>query len=373
MRIVFVTTGGPVENAGIVRCLGLGSELAALGHTVEVLISGQEENRRLYGAVHAGVRFTYTPLDGKGERRAKLGRILEARPDVVHCMGADAPVFLPPLLARRLLRRPFTLAVDFEDRQAMLCPPGQRLLPRVMESAALRLADQVFCASAWLAGLYRGRTGRPVSHLPLGYTPQPPPVSPDLSLRGRGPEIGYLGTLIPPYRDQVEFLLSSLPGLRAACPGARLHVVGQGPERADLERWAAEAAGPGATVFHGYLPEERMFAVLGAMDALVLPFPATPLNLSRCPHKILLYARTGLPVVTNAVGEVPDLLAGDPATYYYLPGDGASFLAAVRDAVRDARRPDPAVRLPGRSWSNRAGDYLAALSGIRIVKATGAV
>ncbi len=358
MRILFVTTGGPVESAGIVRCLGLGRELASLGHEVEVLISGQAENRRLYGAIRDGVRFTYSPLDGRGERGAKLARILEAAPHVVHCMGADVPVFWPPLAARRVRRRDFILAVDFEDRQALLCPAGRRLLPRLMESVALRLADRIFCASSWLADAYRRRTRRPVTHLPLGYFPHQLPVGPDLALRVGGPQVGYLGNLIPPYRDQVEFLLSAWPGVRDACPGARLHVVGDGPDRGGLEASAV----PGAVVFHGRLPEDRMFAVLGAMDALVLPFPATPLNLSRCPHKLLLYARTGLPLVCNAVGEVPALLAGDPAVYYFGEGDAAGFADAVRTAAQEARRVDPASRLPGRSWRDRAGEYLAALS-----------
>lgn len=362
MRILFVTTGGPVENAGIVRCLGLGRELAAMGHSVEVLISGQEENRQLYGPVHAGVRFTYTPPDGRGERRAKMDRILDARPDVVHCMGADVPVFLSPVLARRVWRRPFVLAVDFEDRQALLCASGRRLLPRLMEAAALRLADVVVCASSELAGLYRARTRISVAHLPLGYIPLPPSAPPDLSLRGDGPQIGYLGTLIPPYRSQMEFLFDAWPALLAACPEARLHVVGDGPERAALEDRVARVVGAGSVRFYGYLPEERMFAVLGAMDALVLPLADTALNRSRCPHKLLLYARTGLPLVTSAVGEVPELLDGDPATYFFTPGDHASFVATLCAAVREARRADPVRRLPGRSWRDRAEQYLELLS-----------
>lgn len=373
MRICFVTTGGPLQSAGVVRCLGLGRELASLGHEVEVLISGQEENRRLYGQARDGVRFLYTPLDGRGERRAKLERILKARPDVVHCMGADVPVFLSPLLARRMWRRSFVLAVDFEDRQALLCDPGRRLLPRAMEAAALRLADIVFCASSALAGLYRIRTRTPVAHLPLGYTPQPPTAPPDLSLHGEGPQLGYLGSLIPPYRDQVEFLVDAWPGLQTACPGARLHVVGDGPDRVGLEERAVRVAGPEAVRFHGYLPEERMFAVLGAMDALVLPLADTPLNRSRCPHKLLLYARTGLPLVTTAVGEVPSLLDGDPATYLFTPGNPDSFASAAQAAAREAHRVDPALRLPGRSWRDRAEEYLRVLSRPPVANPPGAV
>jgi len=52
-------------------------------------------------------------------------------------------------------------------------------------------------------------------------------------------------------------------------PGARLHVVGEGPLRAHLERLAEDLV-PGAVAFHGFLPESALREVYEACDVFSL-------------------------------------------------------------------------------------------------------
>ena len=54
------------------------------------------------------------------------------------------------------------------------------------------------------------------------------------------------------------------------CPGARLHVVGDGHAKPDLERLAAELLPGGTVQFHGYLPEADLQRVYEACDVLAL-------------------------------------------------------------------------------------------------------
>jgi glycosyltransferase involved in cell wall biosynthesis len=56
----------------------------------------------------------------------------------------------------------------------------------------------------------------------------------------------------------------------AAHPGARLHVVGDGPERQRLQGLAAEILPEGAHMFHGYLPEADLRSVYERCDVFAL-------------------------------------------------------------------------------------------------------
>jgi glycosyltransferase involved in cell wall biosynthesis len=119
-------------------------------------------------------------------------------------------------------------------------------------------------APAWMratSGL--GRQVYPFAYfLPATHEPVPDSVAADGL-----PRITYVGQLIR--RKRVDLLLQACA---IACRGrARLHIVGDGPEKAALQRLAQTLGISDAVTFHGVISLARVRAFLLDADCLVLP------------------------------------------------------------------------------------------------------
>ncbi|WP_433632373.1 glycosyltransferase family 4 protein [Halomicrococcus sp. NG-SE-24] len=89
-------------------------------------------------------------------------------------------------------------------------------------------------------------------------------------------------------------------------PGAHLHVAGDGPLRADLERRAADRGVADRTTFHGYVPDADLPGAYAAADLFVLPTT----QLEGFGLATLEALAAGTPVVATPVGGTTEVLDG---------------------------------------------------------------
>lgn len=172
----------------------------------------------------------------------------------------------------------------------------------------------------------------------LFAAPRPDPF-PELAR----PRIAYVGRLAA--QKGVTTLLDAFARLPEST-GARLLVVGDGPLRPELEQ-RAEPLGDRVR-FTGFLPHDRIPAVLQHADVLMLPSVYEELG------SVLVEAMAaGLPIVASRVGGIPDLVRDDENGLLAPPGDAAAFAAAV---TRVLSEPDTATRL-GEAARDTARDY----------------
>lgn len=142
--------------------------------------------------------------------------------------------------------------------------------------------------------------------------------------------------------------------------GVLLDVAGDGPERADLERLAAEVA-PGRVRFHGRLDRADLVDLVGSATVSAVP--------SRWhenqPLAVLESFALGVPVVTTDLGGLPELV--DDATGWVCRADDVGALAATLvDALRDPR--DAHLRgKRARRVAEERHDPVRHLAGIRSV------
>ena len=68
----------------------------------------------------------------------------------------------------------------------------------------------------------------------------------------------------------VDTVIRGFAAFAAQRPGARLHVVGEGTQRANLERLAHKLGIASVVRFHGYLPDRELDAVYDACDVFAL-------------------------------------------------------------------------------------------------------
>jgi glycogen(starch) synthase len=134
------------------------------------------------------------------------------------------------------------------------------------------------------------------------------------------PLIGYVGRLAP--QKDVVNLVQAFPLL--ATPGASLAIVGDGPDRALVER-AVVATGVGDRVrMTGFVAHDRVPAILGELDVLVLPSRYEELG-----SVLVEGLRAGRPIVASAVGGIPEVVRPGETGLLVPPGEPAALAAAV--------------------------------------------
>lgn len=125
----------------------------------------------------------------------------------------------------------------------------------------------------------------------------------------------------------------------------RVLIVGDGPQRRNLENLSHELGVGSQTIFVGQ--RNDVFDLLNASDVFTLPSFAN----EGIPQAILQAMAVGLPIVTCPVGGIPEALEGYPNKYLVPPKspDGlAKALVALRDEFqlesRDHRPRTPLMR-----------------------------
>jgi glycosyltransferase involved in cell wall biosynthesis len=155
--------------------------------------------------------------------------------------------------------------------------------------------------------------------------PDLPPL-PSTRRDGR-PTIGTVGRLEP--QKGFDVLLHSLREL----PDAQAVVIGDGSERARLEKLAAEIGVQSRVRWHGWSDEPRR--LLTSFDVFALPsrFEGFPLA-------VLEAQLAGLPVVASDVGSIEEAVIPGRTGLLVPADDPASLATALRELLADAEARD---------------------------------
>ena len=234
-----------------------------------------------------------------GEIAALRGLAARSRPDLVHLHSAKAG-----LAGRLALRGVFPTVFQPHAWSFAAVTGPTALFARTWERWATRWTDRLLCVSdaeraEGLAAGLRGSWALAPNGVDLArfdparlpsreqarelLGPVAKPSEPD------GPLAVCVGRLCRQKGQDV--LLRAWAGLTATVPGARLALVGDGPDRAELEALAAGLPHPGSVVFAGAADDPRDW--YAAADLLVLPsrwegMALVPLEAMACGRPVLL-------------------------------------------------------------------------------------
>ncbi len=252
-------------------------------------------------------------------RRSALGASLARRPLVVKLVADEAYE-----RARRSGRFDGTL----EEFQAF--PGGLRVrLLRATRTAALRRARRVVVPSAYLRAVALG-WGLAPAHVTVVPNPAPdlpaPPTRDEAraALGVRGPTLGTAGRLTA--QKALDDTLEAL----ARVPGVELLVLGDGPERASLERRAAALGVSGRVRFLGPGTRDDVLRMFRAVDAVLITSAWENL-----PHTLLEALVVGTPVIATAVGGIPEIVRDGENGLLVPPRDVDALVAAIERILGD--------------------------------------
>lgn len=161
--------------------------------------------------------------------------------------------------------------------------------------------------------------------------------------RSPAPLILYLGRL-KRYKS-VDVLLRALPTVLRAHPNAQLAIVGQGPDRARLERivWSLDLAA--SVRFHGYLDRADKERLLSKAWVAVCPSAFEGWGV------VCLEANAwGVPVVASRVPGLCDAVLDEQTGLLVPYGDSERFAAELVSLLSDAERRRM-LGAAGRGWA----------------------
>lgn len=134
--------------------------------------------------------------------------------------------------------------------------------------------------------------------------------------------VGVVGRLVKEKNHRTLFAAWQTFAAETDRP-ARLHVVGDGPMRTDLEALAHELGGEDSIVFHGFRADVSTF--LETLDVVVLPSTHEGYGM------VLVEAMAqAIPVIGTTAGGVPEVLEGYPDEWLVDPLDRHGWLTALR-------------------------------------------
>jgi glycosyltransferase involved in cell wall biosynthesis len=271
---------------------------------------------------------------------------------------------LPPAMVNLWLRKPMVIKLvgDFAWEYAVrhnLIDSGENIegfqrrrhgfVVRVVQALQrwyVNRAQVVIMPSRYLSSIVQG-WGVPSEKLqviynavdvaPYDHLPTREDARQELDLGGK---IILTVARLTPWKG-VDRLIAILPYIRELVPEANLVVVGDGPERTNLERLARQTGMPHTVYFAGQVPQDRVALYLRAADVFVLYSGYEGL-----PHIVLEAMLVGTPVVASAKGGIPEMVEDGVTGRLVSWRDDAQLRDALLKALSDP--------VEVASWAERA-------------------
>lgn len=133
------------------------------------------------------------------------------------------------------------------------------------------------------------------------------------------PVIGFVGGF--QHWHGLELLVESLGLVLAQIPGARLLLVGDGRARPSIDQKIRECGLESQVIITGLVPQDRVPAMLAAIDVAVLPYPRLSRELWFSPLKLYEYMAAGKAIVASRAGQIAEVIDHGRTGLLVEPGD----------------------------------------------------
>jgi glycosyltransferase involved in cell wall biosynthesis len=395
MRIAYISSdfGIPVygNKGASIHVRELSAALAAQGHSVEILTC------RAGGDAPAGFDIPVHEFPLETPERRTIGT-LQDDPDASDALVGEVRAML---FAATFRYRALPWLRDFQpdaiyERYSLLATAGIELARELGVPHILEVNAPLSEEAARHRGIGFARTVRAVEQRILGATDRVIAVSAPLKewIVGAGVEaervtvapngvnidrfaggggdlrrrygiddrtvVGFVGTL-KAWHGTATLIraIAHLAQERGIERAPYLLIVGDGPQRADLEAMAASEGIAGLTIFTGTAPHDVIPGCIAAMDVAVAPYDASP-DFYFSPLKLFEYMAAGRPVVAAGIGQIVECLRDGETGLLYSPGDIAALAQRIGRLVDEpafARQLGEAARaeaIANRGWERNA-------------------
>lgn len=252
--------------------------------------------------------------------------VRKIRPDIIHAQSVWAG--LPALLMKRIFRVPFVIWGQGSD---VYLPD---LLLKMTSKRVLKNADSVIALTNDMKERMQNLYLRDVFVIPngiefarfQGLTKEK--ARQKLMVRHDESIILFTGTLKSV--KGLNYLIEAMSIIFRENPKARLVLIGDGPQRQNLERLARELNLAGQTSFIGRVSNESIPEYMAASDVFVLPSLSEGL-----PVVSLEAMASGLPIVATKIGGLPEIIKEGENGFLVEPRSPKEIAERVLFLLRD--------------------------------------
>ena len=364
MRLVFLSSDFKPRLGGIAELsYQICRELAQRGHELHVLTHADQSNQICPSDQNPFSRHIVVgeyPVRGMRSligfwqvaawRRRVIrdvrNAVLELKPDLV--LAGNYNALWPKILGVGGV--PYCIFLHGEDLRFGIV--GRLLSRRRRMARCLHSAAHLFFNSSYSASLLAGVCRIPdanVTILGAGF-PADRIVTEErrrLARRQLGwsdePVILTVARLI--MRKGIDTVIHSLPAIRRQHPNCRYVIVGDGPDRADLERLAGQENVADCTQFLGRVSDERKELLYAASDLYVMPSRPGPVGEVEGFGISFLEANAfGLAVIGSTAGGIPDAVEHGANGLLVPPSSPTELAEAVITLLGDPVRRQAMAR-----------------------------
>ncbi|MHB8301714.1 MAG: glycosyltransferase family 4 protein [Acidobacteriaceae bacterium] len=331
MKVLHMISSGGMYGAEAV-ILNLSRTLNEASHcsTLGVFSNSSHPNVQLHAsAAKEGIESHLVPCKGQMDRTvtAKIRELAaQTQADVVHAHGYKADVYA--YLALRGSDMPLVSTCHnwIDDSQLVYCYGVVDRMVLRKYAAAVAVSEDVK-RRLLRAGVKAGNIHIVRNGIDLGpYEHAPPTLREDFASED-APIVGLIGRLSK--EKGVDIFLRAAARVLIEFPGTKFVVVGDGPDRAELESLIDE------------LKIRNSIAMLGRRDDMPSVYASLDVMVSSSrkeglPMSILEGMASRRPLVATAVGEVPTVVQ-DGRTGLLIPAENVAALAtAIAELLRNS-------------------------------------
>jgi glycosyltransferase involved in cell wall biosynthesis len=323
------------DTQHFVHVLHLLTQLKTLGWSVVVISEkGGQGTQSILGH-----QVRYMSRNGGRSRLVRLAQTLRSLRKEGYRL-VFVRISRPAALVAALLSRPFGWKTlywlsgtldDFNSRQPLVRRTVEKAILSTIFASIHRFVTGPESMVDYYKTVYRVRPGKCVLlYNDIDIDKYKPTV--------RGPGCRDLRVLMLHRLSPVRETSRYLPGIVAALSGyaaeqgrpVELNIVGDGPERRELEYAAAAASGGLRVAFHGAIPNRRVHEFYSRADIFIMPSYREGF-----PRVIIEAMAMGLPIVTTDAGGTRDLLGPQQREFVAPRDDAAAFAGKLRLLAND--------------------------------------
>ncbi len=252
------------------------------------------------------------------------------KPDAIY-LRVSPTLILPAILAR-LFRIPLypevngTIVPELKKGGAKLGTiPVLRRIPALVESLTYRTAQRIITVTdnlkTYICDVYHVPTSK-VSVIINGVDTDTLKPLPHAS-KSSDIIVGYIGGLM--WWQGLDFVIRALAQANTASTHIRLHIYGDGSERAALEALASDLGISDRVVFKGRISHDHVSAAMAEFDICIAYYVKARAGLNS-PFKIFEYLSCGKPVIASDINGPDDIFRG---IVKLVPAEDPAALAAA--------------------------------------------
>ena len=283
------------------------------------------------------------------ESRSLLSKL---NPEYVHFLN---PEFKAMCLS--MFNRQSKIIGDWEDWHAISRDRGiRKFVTRFSDSYMRKRANVVLVTSRWLEKAFQEICNAQPNYIPYAVLPRKFPKLPNPFPK---PTVVFMGSFHKHWDHDI--LLSAILELKQMGHVPPVRMIGSGADW-NNSREFCRRHGLSNVELTGYLDWDEMLNNLQWAHVLAFPIRDKVANRSRCPFKVIQYAQSKRPIITNRVGEVPTFL-NDKA--HYIDCTPSAFAHEILRTLKLPRQPDIDYNIETHNWEDRTNLLLQAICNTR--------